>query len=186
MSFAVKTTAIPGCFELLPKIVADERGTFVKTFHRDMFLEHGLETNFAEEYYSRSAHGVLRGLHFQLPPQDHVKIVYCVDGEVLDAVVDLRIGSPTYGTHQTFSLSGEKANMLYIPAGLAHGFYVTGSHATMMYKVTTVYSPEHDAGIHWQSAGIPWPVEQPVVSLRDARFAPLAAFESPFRYGGGE
>lgn len=184
MSFTVKATTISGCFELLPNVLKDERGVFVKTFHKDIFLEHGLETRFAEEYYSHSFRGVLRGLHFQLPPRDHVKVVYCIDGEALDAVVDIRVGSPTFGKHQTFILNGNKSNMLYIPPGLAHGFYVTGRHATMMYKVSTVYSPAHDAGIHWNSAGIPWPVERPLVSLRDAGFAPLSAFESPFQYGG--
>jgi len=187
MSFDVNPQGIPGCYEVCPKIFTDERGLFVKTFHHDLFAAHGLETRFAEEYYSFSRQRVLRGLHFQLPPRDHVKLVYCVAGEVLDAVVDLRVGSPTYGTHETIVLSARKANMLYIPAGVAHGFYVTGESALMMYKVTTVHSPEHDAGILWDSVGIPWPDAHPVVSGRDSGFVPFAAFVSPFRYaeGGG-
>ena len=182
MSFEVKSTTIPGCLEILPSILRDDRGLFVKTFHQELFTEHGLKTGFAEEYYSVSSQGVLRGLHFQLPPREHVKMVYCVDGEVIDAVVDLRVGSPTFGKYEIFSLSGEKANMLHIPAGLAHGFYVTSRHATMMYKVTTVYSPEHDAGILWNSVGIPWPDANPLISRRDGEFAPFAAFKSPFLF----
>ncbi len=147
MQICLKNSKIPGCFEITPQIFKDERGMFVKTFHKDVFKEHGLETGFVEEYYSFSCKGVLRGLHFQLPPKDHVKLVYCVSGEVLDAVVDLRVGSPTYGQFELFEVSAEKANMIYIPKGLAHGFYVESENAIMMYKVTTVYSPDHDTGL---------------------------------------
>jgi dTDP-4-dehydrorhamnose 3,5-epimerase len=185
MSFEVRPTEIPGCFEIGTAVLRDHRGIFVKTFHQDLFAQHGLETRFAEEYYSYSGPGVLRGLHFQLPPHEHVKLVYCVQGEVLDVVVDLRVGSPTFGKHHCVTLSSEKANMLYIPAGLAHGFYVNSPHALMMYKVTSVYSPAHDAGVHWNSAGIPWHDPNPVISDRDNAFAPLTAFQSPFRFQEG-
>lgn len=178
-------TRIPGCFELHPAPFRDERGVFVKTFHEDNYAQNGLETYFAEEYYSLSHRGVLRGLHFQLPPRDHTKLVYCVAGEVIDAVVDLRVGSPAYGKFETFNLSAEKANMIYIPPGLAHGFYVVSQSAIMMYKVTTVYSPEHDTGILWNSAGIPWPDMHPVVSKRDSEFIALVDFKSPFTYQEG-
>ncbi|MBT0653785.1 dTDP-4-dehydrorhamnose 3,5-epimerase [Geomobilimonas luticola] len=182
----IRETAIPGCYELTPPVFRDERGLFVKTFHEEVFARHNLATRYAEEYYSLSGANVLRGLHFQLPPKDHVKLVTCVAGEVFDVVLDLRADSPTYGRFETFSLSDGRANMLYIPAGLAHGFCVTAAPALMLYKVTSVYSPEHDAGIRWDSAGIPWPIDRPVVSARDAGFVPLSAFESPFRYGGGD
>ena len=178
----IRTTTISGLFELLPKVISDERGHFVKTFHQDIFSEHGLATRFAEEYYSFSHNNVLRGLHFQKPPHDHVKMVYCVSGSIIDAVLDLRIGSTTYGSHELFDLSAEKANTLYIPSGLAHGFYVTSDHAIMMYKVTTVYAPEHDAGVLWNSAGINWPSATPIVSKRDAEFVKFTDFTSPFSY----
>ncbi|MFE4105276.1 dTDP-4-dehydrorhamnose 3,5-epimerase [Almyronema epifaneia] len=176
----IKPTPIPGCYEIHPRIFTDQRGSFVKTFHQDIFRQHGLETHFAEEYYSHSRQNVLRGLHFQLPPQDHVKLVYCTAGEVLDAVVDLRLGSPTYGQFATFSLSAENAIALYMPKGLAHGFYAVSEQATMLYRVSTVYSPEHDAGIRWDSAGIPWPSAVPILSSRDQTFPTLADFASPF------
>lgn len=175
-------TKIPGCYEISPRVFQDERGSFVKTFHTDFFSKHGLETNFAEEYYSVSHQNVIRGLHFQLPPEDHAKLVYCVLGEVIDAVVDLRVGSPTHGQFETFELSAEKANIIYVPPGLAHGFCVTSETAIMMYKVSTVYSPECDAGILWSSVGIPWESENPIISKRDRDFVPFSDFESPFTY----
>jgi dTDP-4-dehydrorhamnose 3,5-epimerase len=175
-------TSIPGCYELFPDVLQDERGFFVKTFHKDVFADHCLTTQFAEEYYTYSKQGVLRGLHFQVPPMHHVKLVYCVDGSVLDAVVDLRIGSPTFGKYATFELSRQKANIIYLPAGLAHGFYVLSSSAVLLYKVSTVYSPTHDSGILWNSAGIPWPNTNPIISKRDSGFMSLDKFKSPFDF----
>lgn len=176
----LSSTLLPGCFEISPKVHRDNRGTFVKTFHFETFNELGLQVNWAEEYYSISGENVLRGLHFQLPPHDHEKLVYCVEGEVLDAVVDLRVGSPTFGKHALFHLSGDKGNMLYIPRGMAHGFYSMSERTAMMYKVSTIYSPHHDTGILWSSAGIPWPTQQPVMSCRDASLPPFEEFASPF------
>ena len=180
--FDLKPSNLGGCFEFQPKVFDDIRGRFVKVFHEQEFTGLGLEANFCEEYYSTSHRHVIRGLHFQLPPADHVKMVYCVQGEVLDAVVDLRIGSPTYGQYATFELSATKANSIYIPKGMAHGFCVLSEQAIMVYKVSTTYSPLHDAGILWNSAGIPWPATSAIMSARDKGFPPLAHFESPFRY----
>lgn len=180
--FDLKPSRLAGCFELQPKIFDDVRGRFVKVFHEQAFISQGLATHFAEEYYSVSHKNVVRGLHFQLPPVDHVKMVYCVLGEVMDVVVDLRVGSPTYGQHAVFELSDTKANSVYIPKGMAHGFYARSEHAIMVYKVSTVYSPEHDAGILWNSAGIPWPVNDAILSARDKGFPALGEFTSPFRY----
>ncbi len=177
-----KPTKLPGCFELWPQIREDQRGRFVKTFHRDVFDQHGLETHFAEEYYSVSRKSVLRGLHFQVPPMEHVKMVYCVRGVVFDAVVDLRIGSPTYGQHAAFRLSADNGNIIYIPPGLAHGFYVLDDLAVMLYKVSSVHAPDHDTGILWNSLDIPWPDPSPNISERDQQFPSLADFTSPFRF----
>ena len=173
-------TEIPGCFEIHPDVHVDERGTFVKTFHEPTFKALGLETHFSEEYYSISRQRVLRGLHFQRPPHHHAKLVYCTDGEVLDAVVDLRKTSPTFGRHATLRLEAKRCNMLYVPPGLAHGFYVPVASASMVYRVTTVYAAQYDTGIHWNSAGIAWPDERPIVSARDSAFLALSDFDSPF------
>lgn len=174
--------AIPGLFEVRPQIRRDPRGSFVKTLHKDLYEQAGLNWCFAEEYYSTSVQGVLRGLHFQVPPHDHVKLVYCVEGVVFDAVVDLRKGSPTFGQHALFELSAENATVLYIPRGLAHGFCVTGPRAVLVYKTETIYTPTHDTGIFWGSVGIPWPVSNPLLSDRDQMFPALNEFCSPFSY----
>ena len=175
-------TSLPGCFQIQPVVRADERGSFTKVFHEEIFRSAGLRTDFAEEYYSVSRRGVLRGLHFQLPPHDHAKLIYCTQGKVLDAALDLRRGSPTYGRHLTLELSQEQGNMLYLPAGLAHGFYTLSEQATMVYKVTSVYAPQHDGGVLWDSAGIAWPDTGPVLSQRDREFSALADFDTPFQY----
>jgi len=175
-------TQIPDCYQLQPKKFDDNRGSFVKTFHQDIFKDLGLETDFAEEYYSISYQNVIRGLHFQLPPHEHTKIVYCVQGSVEDIVVDLRVNSPTYGKFEMFDLSAETANLIYIPIGLAHGFYVTSSTAIMVYKVSTVYAPDCDRGILWNSVDIPWMSDTPIISKRDSEFPKLAVFDSPFVY----
>lgn len=180
--FELVPTPIPGCHEIQPRTFDDIRGRFVKVFHDQSFAELGLETNFVEEYYSLSRRGVVRGLHFQNPPADHVKMVYCVQGEVVDVVLDLRIGSPTYGKTATFSLSADKGNCIYIPKGLAHGFCATSDVATLVYKVSSVHSPEHDAGVLWSSIDFDWPSTSPVISERDGSFQPLAKFKSPFVY----
>lgn len=179
----IESTKIPGCFEIIPKIFTDNRGSFIKTFHRDLFEQQGLETDWREEYYSTSYKGVLRGLHFQLPPHDHAKLVYCTSGEVLDVVFDLRIGSPSYGTHAMFQLNATDAHMIYIPKGCAHGFYTLSEQATMMYKVSTVYAPDHDAGLLWNSVGILWPDGNPIMSDRDKAFPTFTEFTAnPFTY----
>lgn len=180
--FELKPTSLIGCFELQPKVFHDTRGRFVKVFHTQEFAEHGLETNFAEEYYSISNNNVIRGMHFQLPPMDHVKVVYCVQGAVLDVVTDLRVGSPTYGRSAVIELSSAKANSIYIPTGMAHGFCSLRDHSIMVYKVSSVYAPTQDTGILWNSVGVVWPTTQPILSSRDQTFTPFDKFVSPFSY----
>jgi len=184
MQMTIREMTIPGCFEISPRIFRDERGVFVKTFHDEVFQRHDLTTKWCEEFYSVSCRGVLRGLHFQLPAHEQDKLVYCTAGAVLDAALDLRRGSPSYGCHLLLEVSAEAGNMLYLPRGLAHGFYVLSESATLVYKVSSVYSPEHDAGILWNSAGILWPDDTPRLSRRDARFPTLGNFSSPFHYNG--
>jgi dTDP-4-dehydrorhamnose 3,5-epimerase len=182
--FTFKASKIKGCFEIQPRVIGDIRGKFVKVFHAAEFSKHGLETSYVEDFFSVSNKGVIRGLHFQLPPYDHVKIVYCQQGEAMDVVVDLRLGSPTYGEFEIFKLSGEKANGIYIPAGLAHGFCATSESALMIYKVSSVYSPEYDSGVRWDSMDIPWPIVNPTLSSRDLKFPEFTDFISPFIYEG--
>ncbi len=180
--FEILESPLPGCRELLPPLHTDHRGRFVKGFHADFFAANGMAERFLEQYYSVSQKGVLRGLHFQLPPHDQDKLVICLDGAIVDVVVDLRVGSPTHGHHALFDVSAERCNQIYIPSGLAHGFYVTSESATVMYSATTMYAPEHDTGIHWDSVGIAWPDRQPSVSEKDSGLLPFAEFESPFAF----
>ena len=182
----VVETRIQGCFELRPTVIDDERGFFAKIFHRPLWQELGLCTEFAEEYVTRSLPGTLRGLHFQVPPMEHAKVVLCLRGRAWDVAVDLRVGSPTYGEHVSVNLSCTMANALYLPPGLAHGFCVTGAEALLYYKLSSVYSPAHDAGIRWDSAGIPWPISDPVLSARDKLQPSLANYASPFAFESAE
>jgi len=180
--FKLNATIIPGCFEIQPVVLADDRGRFVKVFHAEAFADLGLRTDFVEEYYSVSRHGVIRGLHFQSPPMDHDKVVFCVAGRVQDAVLDLRRGSPGFGHFHLLELTADRANMLYIPRGVAHGFCTLSDHATLVYKVSSLYSPMHDEGIRWDSAGIPWAVSKPVLSDRDLSHPPFECYRTPFAY----
>jgi dTDP-4-dehydrorhamnose 3,5-epimerase len=182
MSIRKNSTAIPGCFELQPPVLADSRGAFVKTFREDWFAELGLRTAWVEQYYSVSKRRVLRGLHFQLPPHDHAKLVYCTAGEVMDVAVDLRVGSPSFGQHACVTLSSTLGNMVYLDVGLAHGFYTLSDNATLVYNVTSVYAPRHDCGIRWDSVDVPWPDKHPALSDRDSRLVPFKDFASPFSY----
>jgi len=174
-------TKIPGCYEIIPKIFSDERGKFVKIFQENLFLEKNLETKFVEDFYSISQQKVLRGMHFQLPPYDHVKLVHCIDGKVLDVVIDLRLGSPVYGIPVQFILSSEKSNVLYIPNGIAHGFYTISKSATVIYKTSAVYNESCDSGILWSSFSI-WPDINPIISKKDSFLLHLSDFKTPFRF----
>jgi dTDP-4-dehydrorhamnose 3,5-epimerase len=176
----VQATIIPNCYEIHPFVSHDNRGSFIKTFHYESFIKNDLVTEWKEEYYTISRQGVLRGLHFQLPPHDYEKLVYCTWGSVLDVLVDLRVGSPTYGKHMMIDLTADKANIIYIPSGIAHGFYVTSESASMHYKVSSQYVQSHDTGIRWNSAGIDWPDKNPVLSPRDRSFLTFSEFNSPF------
>jgi len=171
---------LQGCFEIKTKRFEDEWGLFVKTFHKPMFEQFDLHTDFPEEYYSISHKNVIRGMHFQLPPHVHVKLVYCTSGSVMDVVVDLRKSSPTYGKHAVFELSPENANVIYIPKGMAHGFCALEEQTIMHYKQSTVYGPEYDAGLLWSSVGVEWSVKNPILSDRDKSFSSIEQFESPF------
>lgn len=178
----IEPTEIPGCYLLQARVLGDARGTFVKTFHTPRFEELGLRTDWREEYFSTSTKGVVRGMHFQLPPADHAKMVFCLSGEVLDVVLDLRRGSPAFGKAQGFTLSAENGRGLYLPTGCAHGFLSISDASGMYYKVTSVHSPEHDAGVAWNSFGFDWPIDVPVLSDRDGRHPALNQFDTPFKF----
>jgi dTDP-4-dehydrorhamnose 3,5-epimerase len=173
-------TVLEGCYEVRPFMAQDERGTFVKTFHAEQFLSLGLPIDWREEYYSSSRKDVIRGMHFQTPPYDHEKLVYCMQGKVLDVVLDLRMASTTYGRYISVKLDAASGQGLIIPKGMAHGFLALTEAVLMAYKVTSMYAPENDAGIRWDSFGLDWGVDQPIVSIRDGAHPKFLEFNSPF------
>jgi dTDP-4-dehydrorhamnose 3,5-epimerase len=178
---SVKELEIPGVWELIPWQRLDERGSFVKTMHSGEFDRFDLACDFKEEFFSVSKKNVLRGIHFQNPPADHEKLVYCIAGGIIDVIVDLRISSLTYGKYIMVNVNPVQSNIIYIPKGCGHGFLSLEDNSIVIYKTTTVHSPEHDTGIHWNSIGIPWPIKDPIVSERDNTHISLSDFVSPFK-----
>ena len=162
--------------------LADERGWFLKTFHAPTFAAAGLEINFPESFVSLSKRNVIRGMHFQTPPHDHVKIVRCVAGKVLDVVLDLRTHSPTFKHATGFVLNSDEPCAVYIPRGVAHGFATLSDEAVLEYHTSTVHHPASDSGIGWDSFGFDWGLNDamPILSARDKSFGGLADFISPF------
>ncbi|MBM4152619.1 MAG: dTDP-4-dehydrorhamnose 3,5-epimerase, partial [Kiritimatiellaceae bacterium] len=166
-------TAIAGLFVIQPRVFEDNRGVFVKNFHEREFALRGLETGFRELFHSYSKKGVIRGMHFQHPPYDHAKMVYVTAGSVLDVIVDLRRGSPTYGQAVSSELSDENHRAIYMPRGCAHGFLSLTDGSCVNYLQTTMHEPLADSGIRYDSFGFNWGCEHPVLSARDLAFSPL-------------
>lgn len=173
-------TEIPGLYVIKPRIFSDDRGLFVKLFHNELFLKLGLRADFKEEYYSTSVKGVIRGLHFQTPPEQHVKCICCLAGELFDAVVDLRKASPTFGKNFTIVLKDNEPSILYIPEGLAHGFMSLTDNTIFLNKTTTVYNADCDTGILWNSCNIDWPKIPVMLSEKDENMVPFNKYKSPF------
>lgn len=158
----------------------DQRGEFQKLFNFDFFKENGLDTDFKEFYYSVNKKNVRRGMHFQLPPFDHTKVVYVSAGRILDVCVDIRKASSTYGKCFSIELNSINGKYLYIPKGFAHGFLSLEDGSICNYAQTSVYNKECDSGIDQNSIDFIWPVENPIVSGRDLTFPTLNEFISPF------
>lgn len=158
----------------------DARGAFIKTFHNGILQENNIDFSLMESYYSFSKKGVIRGMHFQEPPHDHAKIVFCPYGSILDVIVDLRKSSLTFGQHYGTVLSDENNLAYYIPKGFAHGFKALTENAMTYYLVSSEYSKEHDTGIRYDSFGFDWRESNPVISERDLSFPDFDNWESPF------
>lgn len=159
---------------------SDARGGFTKIFNDADYKAAGINTEIKETYYSVSHKNVIRGLHFQLPPYEHAKIVHVMKGRVTDVLLDLRKSSDTYGKVFHFTLSEEDPNALYIPVGFAHGFKTLEDNTLMLYHVTSVYEKKGDTGILFSSIDYDWGIEDPIVSERDMSFERLEDFDSPF------
>ena len=162
------------------KVHGDERGFFVERFQSPRFAENGLPADFVQDNHSRSAPGVLRGLHFQTQPAQG-KLVGVVRGKIWDVVVDIRAGSPSLGRHYGVELSDVNGRLLWIPPGFAHGFCVLGDEpADVLYKVNALYTPSTESGISWNDPdfAIPWPVKDPTVSQRDQNLQSFAHYKA--------
>lgn len=168
-------TALPGALILEPQVFGDARGFFYESYNQARFREAGIDPRFVQFNVSRSARGVLRGLHYQWPhPQG--KLVSVLEGEVYDVAVDIRRGSPTFGQSASVMLTAGNHRHFWVPEGFAHGFCVVSEFATFTYQCTALYDPKADAGIRWNDAalGIDWPVSDPLLSDKD-RQTPLLA-----------
>jgi dTDP-4-dehydrorhamnose 3,5-epimerase len=174
-------TAIPDVLILEPRVFGDDRGFFYESWNRRAFSEAvGRDVEFVQDNHSKSAKGVLRGLHYQVQ-QAQGKLVRVVAGEVFDAVVDLRRSSPTFGRSVSVRLSAANRRLFWVPVGFAHGFLVTSDSAEFLYKTTDYYAPAHERSLLWNdpALGIDWPLEgEPMLKPADANGTPLSRAET--------
>jgi dTDP-4-dehydrorhamnose 3,5-epimerase len=160
---------IPGVIIVEPALFPDDRGFFTETHHAGRYRENGLSALFVQDNYSHSKKGVLRGLHYQKQyPQ--AKLVYVIQGEIWDVIVDMRKNSPTFGQWEAVTLTGPNRMQVYVPEGCAHGFVTLSDTADVMYKCTALYAPGDEGGVRWNDpdVGIAWPITQPILSAKDA------------------
>ena len=183
----VVKTEIPGVLIIEPKVFGDDRGYFMESFNAREFAEKtGIDVTFVQDNESKSRFGVLRGLHFQLPPFTQSKLVRVVKGKVHDVAVDIRKGSPTYGKYVTCEMTEENKRQFFVPKGFAHGFCVLSDEAVFQYKCDDFYHPEAEGAIAWDDPdiAIQWPVEveKVILSEKDKHHPYLKDFDSPFIY----
>lgn len=177
-------TSFPGVLIIDPVRYRDQRGEFLEVFQKELFKNHGIDLDFVQDNLSVSKKNVIRGLHFQIPPFEQGKLVRVDYGAVMDVVVDLRKGSPTFGKFITVILTSENRLQLFIPPGLAHGFAVLENNSIFSYKCSNYYSREHDRVIRWNDPDlqIPWNIEEPIISEKDQNGILFRDFDSPFVY----
>ena len=174
---------------LLPRRHLDERGWLAETFHHARLRALGIDCSFVQDNLSYSKRtGTLRGMHFQRPPAEQVKLISVVRGRIFDVVVDIRRNSPTFGKHVSVELSAESGLQLYIPPGFAHGFLTLENDVVVNYKLSAFYTSEHEGGIRWDDpeVGAAWPITANAVTLsdKDRQLPLLKNLDSPFAYDG--
>ena len=180
----LRPLSIPGLLLVEPRLFGDERGFFFESYSKALFdAAVGGRIDFVQDNHSRSAKGVLRGLHYQLPPKAQGKLLRVTLGAIWDVAVDIRPGSPTFGRWEGIELSAENRRQLWVPPGFAHGFVTVSDAAELLYKTTDYYAPEQERAVAWDdpALAIPWPIEAaPTLSAKDAAAPPLAR-AAPFR-----
>ena len=177
----LQNTKLFGCYLITNEEMFDNRGSFTKLFNDNFFREHGIDLSSKEQFISVSKKFVLRGMHFQTPPYDQNKLVTCLKGSVLDVLLDLRIGSPTFGQNEAFELNEKCIESVFVPTGLAHGFLSLEDNTTMLYNTSSLYAPKSDSGIMWDSFDFDWPCKVPIISKRDSNHPNYKDFLSPFK-----
>ena len=185
----VRPTALPGVVCVEPVVHGDDRGFFLETYHRQKYREAGIELEFVQDNHSRSQKGVLRGFHYQDMSAPMAKLVRCTAGVIIDAVVDLRLGAPTFGQTAIVELTGDNHRQLLIPVGFGHAFLTLSDWADVEYKCSGFYNPTAEGTIAWDDAeiAVDWPpLETLIVSTKDARGMTLAEYRRhpAFRYEG--
>ncbi len=173
---------------IAPRRHADDRGWFSETYSARRLAELGITCDFPQDNQSWSRRaGTVRGLHFQRPPHAQAKLISCLKGRIFDVVVDIRVGSPSFGRSLTIELT-DQGEQLFVPVGFAHGFATLTDDTIVAYKVSGLYEPTADAGLAWNdpALGIDWPVAEgeAIVSARDQALSTLASLGAPFAYGG--
>jgi dTDP-4-dehydrorhamnose 3,5-epimerase len=178
--FRIKQEIFPNTFLLESNMHVDERGSFLKLYNENAFKELGLAFDYKEEYVSRSKKNVIRGMHFQIPPYSHDKMVWCSRGSVTDVLLDIRKGN-YYGHSKSITLTEDDNLIIYIPSGIAHGFKSLQDNSELVYKTSSTHMAEYDRGILWNSFDFDWKLDKdPIISTRDTNHPTIQSFDSPF------
>jgi len=176
-------TDLKGLYLIKPVVYKDDRGFFLESYSKREFEQNGIKCTFIQDNHSLSVTpGVLRGLHFQKPPHAQSKLLRVIQGAILDVVVDLRKSSGTFGQWRSFELTASNFNMIFVPAGFAHGFCTLVPNTEVQYKVDAFYAPQSDSGIRWNDTtlSINWPVKEPILSAKDEKLPLFKDFETLF------
>lgn len=182
--FRVKALDVEGCYLITPTVLMESTCDLIRVFNDTQFNIYGLSTDFKEEYYAIAKPGVVRGMHYQGPPEEHDKLITCIMGEIQDVVIDLRKNSKTYGKYVITELNEFNKDLLYVPMGCAHGYYIKGDKdALVFYKVTKPFNDEFRGGINFDSLNIPWEFnkDEVIVEECDKKLSRFEDFETPFK-----
>lgn len=184
MGFEFLKTEIPGLLIVTPHYHEDERGSNMKTFHKETFEAQGLKCDFGETMITTNLQkNTIRGFHFQRPPYTQCKLYYCLSGAWNNYSVDLRKGSPTYGKVICIPMDESDRKLLYIPDGIANAHLILKDYTRVLYQLGSKYMPECDGGVRWNSLGVEFGVEDPIITEKDSKLPLFEEFETPFVYG---
>lgn len=178
----IESTELEGVKIITPDVYRDDRGYFFEIFHAEKYRKIGIEENFVQDNQSFSKHGTIRGLHYQVGKYAQGKLIHVIVGKILDVVVDIRFGSPTFGKHFSIELTEENKKLSWIPPGFAHGFSVLSKEAIISYKCTAIYSPQDERGIRFNDSdlAIDWKIKNPKVSDKDNNYPMFKEIKKDF------